>query len=483
MELERHRKDVPLLIEPPQKPVKEAKAGIVDKVTGGIEAILNMTASGIASPIANALGLGKSVLEGGYGTAKGAQNAEKYAGEFQQGIESGFPKLSPKGQEYSQSLADFLSKTGIAGVAPLAELHTLGAAVRPAAQVLKATPEAGAIQAISKAGGKAGLKPFQLSQDKLALKQRADEVGINLSPHHFADNKLVKTLGEIMQDIPASGSSKLTNRVAIQKALIKEIGGDFNEKELTPRVFKNAKMQSGKVIEDTVNKYDLRVTPGLVNKVTAIIDEASTLSRDDAAALKNTIGHLNKVAKGSRGRISGPDFRVFNTRLNRSIDATFNRPDLRNALSDVQDTLLSAYRDSITKDLDRTNFDIARRQYAIAKDIEPIVHDVHGVKPGDIKGALRSTKEGKARYAAGESGSMGQLAEIGQLLEDPNLASALQRHLIYSGLGGALGVGQFFNPATAGAALPAGAALYGLSNLYNRLGSNLIASTPKPKGE
>lgn len=295
----------------------------------------------------------------------------------------------------------------------------------------------------------------QLTPEMQALNAKAREFGIVLQPHQLTDNKFVKILGETINYVPASGSKNESNRLAFETALVNQIGGEG--KRLTPKVFDSAMRKSGTTIDAITRKYDLTPSKEFVEKLADHVNEAKKLETPDVANAVD--GWVNQVtSKMEDGPMNGTAFRKLNTALKKKISSTDNG-DLRNALSDLQDTLLKQFNEGVTDAKDATRFKDARTQYAKAKTLAPIVGDPQGISPSKLLSQVRNTKAGKERYARGRAGDIGTLGDIGQRLKDPSSSMTSERGLVYGGLAG-LGT---IEPHTA-------AMTYGGANLYNRLG-------------
>jgi hypothetical protein len=260
--------------------------------------------------------------------------------------------------------------------------------------------------------------------------------------------------------------------------------------------------QSGATIGRVAGKYNLKVGKDLLSKIDDVKKELGTESTDNAKIVNAFIEELNSKTKGGKpapastilgpdgkplapstppviadGLIDGITFRKFNSKLGDKIRKTTDG-DLKNALSDLQNKLLESFNEGITNKTDAAALKQARMQYAKAKDIAGIVGSPKGVSPQALRAAIRSTKSAKELYARGKS-SLKDLADVGDLLRDPNTSMTAERNLLYkaAGLGGGAGAAAVAAPMATAAGI---GGIYGAANAYNRLGGRLIPDGVPP---
>lgn len=440
-------------------------SSILDKLKGAGEVALTAASGAVAAPVGAAAGLYRGVTGGKYGTAQGANEADKRAGEVMQNLT--YQPRTEKGREYAKNVGDVANN--LAGV-PIPAANDLAQAASLAKPWMGTAARSAAGTA---ADGVRSITPnfaSRLSPEMQALNTKARAYGITLQPHHFSDNKFIRILGETLDNVPLSGARDDKNQMSFERALIGQIGGDESANRLTPKVFDRAMRKSGTTIDAITRKYDLPPSKEFVEKLVSIENDARAVETPEVAGqIKGWVDRI--TSKMQDGPMKGTAFRKLNSDLGSKIRGTQNG-DLKTALSDLQDVLLEQFNASVTDPKDAKAYQQARVQYAKAKTLAPIVGDPKGVSPPKLLGAVRNTKANKELYARGRAGDLGELADIGQLLKDPNSSNTAERGLVYGALGS--GLGGFLAPA---AAIPA-ALTYGGANLYNRFSPALIP--PKP---
>lgn len=425
-------------------------------------------------------GIAGEMMYGGtrHGSEQANAEAIKKKSEFMG--KYGYTPSSETGQHYLDQVGKAMDESKLSGLGPEMNAGAGGVLAKPASitpgvakyAAGKAIAESAPVQAIA-AGAKeaatgardAVARGIKITPEMAALNAKAREYGITLRPDQLSDNKFMKILGETFDYVPAAGSKTDANYTAIQKALIKQIGGDPGATVLTPKVFDRAMRKSGTTIDSITRKYELTPTKKFADDLAQVLNDAHKFeTAENARIIENHIGSL--LDKLQDGPMNGTAFRKFNTDLRRRIEKA-GSPDLKGALSDFQDSLLEAYQAGITNPKDKAAYDAARMQYAKAKRIAPIVGDAGGVAPQKIMSTMRRNADDKERLARGTSGDLGDLAEIGSKMKEPRSSYTTERRAIYTGLG-------FGTAAHPGIAIPALATTYAGANLYNRYGHYLI---------
>lgn len=295
-----------------------------------------------------------------------------------------------------------------------------------------------------------------------ALAQKAQEYDIPLRPDMLYDNKIVRMLGEASEKVPLSGSMAAPRQEAFNRAIIKQIGGDPEAAKLTPDVFDSAIRTSGQKIGDISTRTPVPLDRDFSDSIKSHIDNASKFETSDVQKVVASYADELK-SHAIDGVIPGEAFRKINTKIGKQIRNTSNG-DLKNALGDFQESMQDALQKNATGD-DLNGLLAARKQYAIAKTIEPLVaKSANGdISPAGLMGRVTSNNSGKSMMARGNGGELGDLARIGQqFLKEPNSSGTTERGLAYGLLGG----GMATHPATA-------AGVYGVANIYNRTGSSM----------
>ena len=458
---------------------------IVRRAVGAAEAGLEVATRLLGGSIGGLAGIfGINTEQGGdKGFAEGAQRGIQGVRDALQmvGVTSGKP-MSQTGQEYTEAAMEPLEKVGQA-LPPVVGVN--GALVNSLA-----TPRQAAAGAVRAGAGKVADAALEaatprLSESTMKRAQAATDAGIPISPHQLSDNKFIKLLGETAENVPLAGGGSLRakRREKFSAALAKQMDPDTDVTVLDDAAFKQLQDAAGERIGEISSKYQVPVDD---------FGDLNALARRDTpdvqAVVKTFADDLAQIAADNGGVIPGDTLRKLRTEAqSRARNVRGAKPDLANALDDV----VHRFDDALTNnaaEADVTALANARRQYAISKTLEPLVakHPDGSFPPSSLKGVVTSTKEGKRRMARGEGGDLGEYARVGQdLLKEQVSSGTAERNTIYSALGIGAGAGAAFT------SLPAAAALYAGSALYNLLGPRVVKrmieaekrrNAPKPEG-
>lgn len=454
-------------LEAMRTPAK-AESSFLDKVTGGIEAARNVATgltSGAVGYVGGALGgIAGSIASGDFGTEEGLRRAKEEA-------EAGAARLTyqPKtvlGQQYSQNAAEAINDTGLQGLPIGPELGAIGTLAKPAITQAahELAPASLIAKNVAKRIGDVTLTP-EIDSERAALAQKAQDIGIDIPLHTLSDNKFVKMAGEFMDNLPLAGSRKLANEEAFNRFLIDQIGGDVTKDKLTPAVFSEAQVQSGKVIGDTFAKLEVPVDdPLLVKDIDQLKGSLSLELEPTERIIDAHINELTRLADQNGGVIPGTALKKLHSdvaeKLRGDLEAT---PGMRQRLDDFKQILEDAAARQITDPAEQAAYHDARVEYAKSKVLEPLVAKggINGVSPQALLGRLTSTSQGKHRMAIGAAGDLGDAAQIAQnfMKERPSSGTA-ERGFVMGAVTGASELGK--------AALG-----IGLGNIYNRFGPSV----------
>ena len=454
----------------PTPEVRPWAKALEEGIQGAGEAATSL-ATGIPASLIGGLAVPyKGIVGGKYGTPEGAEEARQYGEKVAEKLT--YAPRTEKGQEYVQNVADFARESGMAGLpligGEMAALGSVPAGVARATASQAAKSVAGRVApAAQKAASYVIPKP---NAQTIALARKANELGIPLRPDMLTDNRLVNMLGETLEKVPLAGAKTEQRRVAFNQAIMRQIGADPKATKLTPDVFDKAISSSGQKIGDISARATVPLDTAFISAIDSHVADASKFETADVAKVVNNYADELR-AKAVNGVIPGEAFRKLNTKIGGQIRTTTNG-DLKHALSLFQEDM----HDALSRNLspaDRVALSAARKQYANAKTLEPLVaKSTEGdISPAGLMGAISATKSQKSALARGRGGELSDIAKVGQrfLKEQPTSGTA-ERGLIYSLLGGGAGAGAVGDPALA-AALYGGT--YGVANLYNRLGPAL----------
>jgi hypothetical protein len=459
---------------------------IVSRAVGAAEAGLEVATRLLGGSIGGLAGIfGINTEQGGdKGFTEGAQRGIQGVRDALQmvGVTSGKP-MSQTGQEYTEAAMEPIEKVGQV-LPPTAGVFGTLAGPATAAPV---AAQRGAVRAGAGKVADAALEAAtpRLSESTMKRAQAATEAGIPISPHQLSDNKFIKLLGETAENVPLAGGGSLRakRREKFSAALAKQMDPDTDVTVLDDAAFKQLQDAAGERIGEISSKYQMPIED---------FGDLNALARRDTpdvqAVVKTFADDLAQIAADNGGVIPGDTLRKLRTEAqSRARNVRGAKPDLANALDDV----VHRFDDALTNnaaEADVTALANARRQYAISKTLEPLVakHPDGSFPPSSLKGVVTSTKEGKRRMARGEGGDLGEYARVGQdLLKEQVSSGTAERNTIYSALGIGAGAGAAFT------SLPAAAALYAGSALYNLLGPRVVKrmieaekrrNAPKPEG-
>jgi len=471
-----------------QRQEAAARSPIRDKVVGAVEGALDIVAKVVGGGVGGIGGLWYGVL-----TGEGKNNApEKMVEGAQRGV--GVvrdiyrqTRLTSGGEpetEFGRTLTGLVDRA--AEVFPSVGTGPRGTLVNPMPEGAVGNAVRAARDMGRAAGGAAAEAATpRMSQRSMELVGKATDAGVPINFHQLSDNKFIKLLGETAENVPLAGGGSLRakRREKFSAALAKQMDPDTDVTVLDDAAFKQLQDAAGERIGEISSKYQVPVDD---------FGDLNALARRDTpdvqAVVKTFADDLAQIAADNGGVIPGDTLRKLRTEAqSRARNVRGAKPDLANALDDV----VHRFDDALTNnaaEADVTALANARRQYAISKTLEPLVakHPDGSFPPSSLKGVVTSTKEGKRRMARGEGGDLGEYARVGQdLLKEQVSSGTAERNTIYSALGIGAGAGAAFT------SLPAAAALYAGSALYNLLGPRVVKrmieaekrrNAPKPEG-
>jgi hypothetical protein len=290
------------------------------------------------------------------------------------------------------------------------------------------------------------------SVETAILAQKFQDIGGKVPLHSLSTNRFSRTAGAWMEDLPLSGSRKEANKVAFNKELLRQIGGDADKFDLvTPSSFSPALNRAGENIGKFYGKVDVPFNEGLGDAVSAISGRLTGEAGDTERIVAGHINTLLKRAEEHNGVIPGSVLRELDSEIGRRIRGTA-AGDVKDVLRDLQE----AIRDQVSARLstaDSAALTAERTKYAKAMQIEPLVAKGvnEGVTPGKLLGQVNSSAAGKHRIATGTAGELGDLAMIGnEFMRDISTSGMGERSLLLSLAAGGkaipgLLVGQAYN--------------------------------------
>lgn len=446
---------------------KPDNSSFMDKVTGGIEAsraLATGATTGALGYIGGGLGgLAGSIASDEFGTKQGVQRAKEAA---DQGMaQMIYQPKTDKGIEYMQNIAQGLENSGISGLPLGGEMATAGRLARPSIQQSggSLSTDAYALKQLGQKVANTSLLP-RINPETAQLADKANGFGIQLTPDMLSSNKFARIAGETAAKVPFSGAKTEANQTAFNQSLIKMIGGDENSKVLTPDVYDQALSKSGEKIGEIATKTNVPMDQQFSSALASNVEDTAKFHTEDVSnVVRSYVQELQNKAMED-GSVNGLAFRTLNSKLGRQIRGTTNG-DLKQALSDVQESMMDALQRNIADPADLSALLDARKKYAIAKTVEPLVakSSTGDISPAGLMARVTADNSGKTRMATGQGGDLGDLARVGQrFLKEPGSSNTAERNLIYGAMGGGAVTGAVMAPITT-------AGVYTAANLYNRL--------------
>lgn len=463
---------------------------LANQILGLGEAGLSVASSIPAALAGNVYGIGKTLTSGKFGTQAGIDVGAKAADDLAAKLT--YSPRTEAGKRDVEALGRGLSASRLEGVPVegpmLARIPEVPRSAIVGGEQAAAGGRAlaqGAREAVGNAAapiGRAAVRGAvnampEVDAETLQLARQAHAYGFRLRPDQLYGNKYARMAGELSSNVPASGSAREFNQNVFNENLVRMIGGEGNK--LTRRAFDQAMTKSGEAIGDIAARHPLPITQSFLSELRA---NGARQTPDVARVIDGYIADIEKMSTapaklvgggrtGQARTLPGVAFRRLNTQIAKQIRETSNG-DLRAALSDLQDDLLEA-RSATMTEADRAAYDVARRQYAIGKTLEPLVakSPKGDISPAQLLGAVTATKSAKSLMARGAAGELGTLADIGQaFLKEPGSSGTAERAAVLTALGG-IGTGgaALGGPAGMAAAIPP----YAAANLYNRLGPRM----------
>lgn len=317
----------------------------------------------------------------------------------------------------------------------------------------------------------------RLGAEASALAQKAEQYGIRLGMPQLSDNSVVRTVASQMERLPFSGARKAAE--GRQVALNRAVGDTFGspEDKITPDVFAKAADRIGNEFNTIAARNSLPASPQLLSRLGSIRAEAEALAgTKEAAQVNNWITRELLGKADANGVIPGAAYKSFDSRIGK---ATASGGEAAHYLGQVREAVREAMDNAISP-RDKAAWDLARRQWASLKTVEPLVAKATtgDISPASLMGRVTADKAGKARMAKDRGGQLGDLARIGQrfLKESPNSGTA-DRLLVNGAVAGGL-----YGLQDRGVIDPDTALLIGGGLAANRVGLGVLNSKALARG-
>ena len=264
-------------------------------------------------------------------------------------------------------------------------------------------------QAITAGAGRMLASP---SPEAAALGRYAMDAGIPLNASQVSPSRAAKLVDSVSGQVPFSGAQAFqqTQQKAFNRAVARTIGE--NADAITPEVFSAAKARIGASYDDLATRINPRITPAVQTKLANVMKSAQQFGSDDSArAVSSAIERVNAQMAG--GALPGKAYKSLDSELG---NIAKNGGEKAMYVGQVREILRDAFTASAGP-ADKAQMQLANRQYANLKTIEPLVAGdaVEGnISPAKLLGRVTANKAGKASMASGSRGELGKLANAGQ---------------------------------------------------------------------
>lgn len=485
----------PAPVAPPAPPT------FADKITGAVQAGLNLATGLVGGLVGGVSGTAESMKQGlgviGSAVARKVQglpaeetpdrpNLEQLQAEHSAGVTGALKRTvsgpmdlrqpqtpdTALGEQYTEALQPAMDT--VMAAAPLHGTMGPTGGVRAGVDAMRrasgASPEAFvANAALEKAGDvvKTGARKVLNVDPELAkVAQLAGEqkYPIDVRPDQIVEGaKFTKLAGQAASDVPLSGSKKSSNQVAFTRNLIDMLNPEETTADrLTPDVFDKAMTRSGEGIGEITARTPVPESD-ITHGIESVRNSLSKATEDNRRIVTEYLNDIQNAAAENDGVLDGTRLKEINSEIGKQARSNADN-DLGRYLNNLQDVIQdSVERNAKPEDIQPLRD--FRRQYAYGKMVEPLVaKTIDGkVSPVGLMARVTATKQGKHYMARSMGGPIGDLAKVGQLIKEPSSSGTAERGLVYGGL---LGGGAYVEPHTAAAA-------YGGAAAYNTLGPKL----------
>lgn len=320
------------------------------------------------------------------------------------------------------------------------------------------------------------------SQEAATLARQAMDAGIPLKSSQVSPSKVAKLVDSVSGQVPFSGAPafQATQQKAFNRAVARTIGE--NADAITPDVFNVAKTRIGASYDDLATRVNPQITSAVRGKLTGVLRNAQQFGSDDS--IRAVTSALDRIAsQTSQGSLPGRAYKSLDSELG---NITKNGGEKGMYVGQVRDILRDAFTASAGP-ADKAQMQLANRQYANLKTIEPLVAGdaVEGnISPAKLLGRVTANKAGKTSMASGSRGELGSLANAGQRFlksQIPDSGTAQRSAVVNAlktigaiGTGGAVGSGLIGVPS---ALLAGGGAVIGARGIQSVLNNQALVGT------
>lgn len=289
-----------------------------------------------------------------------------------------------------------------------------------------------------------------------------DTYGIPLGAADITSNRMVKGARSVLNDVPIIGGIGTAQNTAKQAAYNRAVGNVIGAPadQLTPAVMQGARTQISGELDRIWNNNNFRLDPQFVTDLGDIGQRLQSLKPQQAQEVNNQIQILLQRVSPT-GEIPGNFVNNFQSELRLMVDG--EKGLHKSVLQDLRTSVLDAFNRNVTGP-DAQALAQARSQWGAYKTLEPLMAKgevgVAGRAAGDVPAALLPNAVFQQYGARAGQSPFGELPAIGsRFIADrvPQMGGTPRALIQNSALGGALGMGAYASPLTAGLGAGAGA--------------------------
>jgi hypothetical protein len=335
--------------------------------------------------------------------------------------------------------------------------------------------------AIRGAGAAANRIVGTVDPNTAALAQTArQQFGIPVGAGEVSSNPSVRFVNSVVNKLPGSGG--VAHRDEMQTEFNRSVSNTFGEDaaRVTPQVMAQARDRIGNVFESVAQRTPfIHADPRLATELQQTIHDAqATMTPEEVTPLIHQVRNIASLVDPQTNTITGETYQNLTRRgapLDRAMQSP--NPNIRNAASDIRESLDGAMERSATPDV-VDDLHTARQQWRNLRTVEPLVAKAPtgDISPALLQGRVNTSFKGTYGSAYGGGGDLKTLSDIGQrFMKEPPSSGTAERGMMMHFLGGAGagGVGVLSGEIPLKAAALAAAGTLGSAALGRGVGAGL----------
>jgi hypothetical protein len=229
---------------------------------------------------------------------------------------------------------------------------------------------------------------FMPSPDKLALIQRANDLGIPAGLATGYDRGFAGGLKSVLNGLPILGGIGQKATDAAQVGVNRAVGRTFgaHADSLSPEVMQSAKESMGNTFDRIWGSNNLKLNPEFYQNIEAIQKQASMLPSHESARINNIIDDFlsHRVDTGNGSVIAGDVANRFQSAL-RGMGETAGHGFLQNDINQLRQGILTEFNKNISGH-DARLLQANRMAYKNFKTIEPLMNSAEAAVAGRVSG-------------------------------------------------------------------------------------------------